>query len=377
MALMNAAPPPWPSRAALRWILLRNRLRQALRRSAPARLRRRLRELPWPTGSSAGPAGAGAVRGAPLASRPTRSNAAGETVILVYNRMWEQPLEFPSDAAPPGVTFTTDRARFAEAAAVVFHVPGLPPGALRRLSKPPGQVWVAWSFESAQAYPCLDDPRFMRRFDLRMTYRREAEIFMPYLCYYGPDAVEHLRLPPRPKPGGRGPDSPLCLFLASSYRETSGRTLYVRELMRHLPVHSCGRCLNNRPFPGDDGSLRAKHDLQSAYKFTLAFENSRGVDYVTEKFFSALITGSVPVYLGAPNVADFAPGERCYIDAPALGPPRALAEYLRYLDGHEEAYQEYLAWKTRPFRAGFLEMAEAARENPLVRLARRVLQERP
>lgn len=370
MALMKAAPPPWPSCTALRWTLFRNRLHLALRRSAPARLRRRLRELPGPPGKAAEPAGAGTARGVPsVTGRP-----AGETLILVYNRMWGQPLEFQPGEFPPGVTYTTDRDRFAEAAAVVFHVPGLRSGALRGLSRPPGQLWVAWSFESAQAYPGLDDPRFMRLFDLRMTYRQEAEIFMPYLCYYGPDVLEHLRLPPRPKPDGRDPDPPLCLFMASNYDETSGRTLYVRELMRHLTVHSYGRCLNNRVFTDDDGSLRAKHDLQATYKFTLAFENSRGVDYVTEKFFSALIMGSVPVYLGAPNVGDFAPGERCYIDVRDFSSPRALADYLRHLDRHEAEYREYLAWKTRPFRPGFLKMAAAARENPLVRLARQVRQ---
>lgn len=43
-------------------------------------------------------------------------------------------------------------------------------------------------------------------------------------------------------------------------------------------------------------------------KFTLAFENSRARDYVTEKFFWPIDAGSIPIAYGAPNVALFAPG---------------------------------------------------------------------
>lgn len=38
----------------------------------------------------------------------------------------------------------------------------------------------------------------------------------------------------------------------------------------------------------------------------MAFENVIAMDYVTEKFYDPLIAGSVLVYLGAPNIADFA-----------------------------------------------------------------------
>eukprot|EP00960_Hanusia_phi_P059267 764116-Hanusia_phi.AAC.5 len=43
-------------------------------------------------------------------------------------------------------------------------------------------------------------------------------------------------------------------------------------------------------------------------------ENSFVDDYVTEKFYQALIAGSVPVYLGAPNIHEFAPSPNSFID---------------------------------------------------------------
>ena len=41
--------------------------------------------------------------------------------------------------------------------------------------------------------------------------------------------------------------------------------------------------------------------------FTAAFEDSMAVDYVTEKVYDALHAGSVPLYLGAPNILEFVP----------------------------------------------------------------------
>jgi Glycosyltransferase family 10 (fucosyltransferase) C-term len=113
--------------------------------------------------------------------------------------------------------------------------------------------------------------------------------------------------------------------------------------MDYLPVDSYGKCFNNRKLP-DDSGWRSKLDTIARYKFTLAFENSISADYVTEKFFDALSAGSVPVYRGAPNIGDLAPGDGCFIDASQFRGPRELAEYLSYLDQHEEQFERYLCW---------------------------------
>src|SRR5262245_8090347 len=108
------------------------------------------------------------------------------------------------------------------------------------------------------------------------------------------------------------------------------------------------------------------------YKFTLAFENAIGQDYVTEKFFDPLIAGSVPVYLGAPNVEDFAPGDNCFINASDWRSPEALARYLIEVASDEHRYQSFFEWKARPFRPQFCRLVELAQEHFLVRLCRKV-----
>jgi hypothetical protein len=89
---------------------------------------------------------------------------------------------------------------------------------------------------------------------------------------------------------------------------------------------------------------------------------------VTEKFFDALIAGSVPVYLGAPNIDEFAPGEHCFVNASKFRNPRALADYLLHLAANESEYQSYLAWKETPLVPAVLENAARYDEGPFSRL---------
>lgn len=55
-------------------------------------------------------------------------------------------------------------------------------------------------------------------------------------------------------------------------------------------------------------------EVMKDYRFTIAFENAIADDYVTEKFYEPLLSGSVPVYLGAPNIDRFAPSRSSFID---------------------------------------------------------------
>ncbi|MBV9613784.1 MAG: hypothetical protein JO091_15020, partial [Acidobacteriaceae bacterium] len=161
------------------------------------------------------------------------------------------------------------------------------------------------------------------------------------------------------------------VYFASNDNDRSGRTAFVRELMRHIPVHSYGKSLQNRQLLEDRG-IPSKLKTIARYKFTLALENSISHDYVTEKFFQPLTVGSVPVYRGAPNVDEFAPGDRCFINAASFAGPAELAQYLLALDQNDSEYESYLEWKRQPFAAAFLEKAERTAELPFCRLCRKL-----
>ena len=282
--------------------------------------------------------------------------------ILFFNSVWGQPFGFDEIDLPPGFKLTTNKFRFNQADAVVFHIPNL--HWIKKLRKQPGQIWIAWSMECNVNYPQLCNPEFMMQFDLTMTYRMYSNIPCGYFNYYGnmEDLRFHLVNPLISKK-----KKDLAAMFISSPHDKNGRLQMASELMDYMGIHSYGKCLNNRKLDRDDWRS-TKLDVIAGYKFTLAFENVCAPDYVTEKFFDPLIVNSVPVYLGAPNINQFAPGNKCFINVADFGSSKALAEYLLTLDADKDAYQEYFAWKQKPLHAGFLNLLDKHKLHSFVRL---------
>lgn len=279
--------------------------------------------------------------------------------ILVYSAMWGAPVE-PLD--PGSCRISTDRGDFDRADVVVFHLPTL---RKERPAKRPGQIWVGWTMECDVNYPRQADPAVMSQFDLTMTYHLDADVPTTYLCYYRDDGgIEgRLRTSPQSKEVGS-----LVSMSISSQMNQSGRLEYAAELMKYLDVHSYGKQLRNQSPPDPDLGRSTKLERVASYKFDLSFENAVGEDYVTEKFFDPLVVGTVPVYLGAPNIEQFAPGDRCFINVADFSGPQELAEYLLYLDRNDAAYGEYFAWKQRAFRPEFLMVMRAESKTAFTRL---------
>lgn len=127
-----------------------------------------------------------------------------------------------------------------------------------------------------------------------------------------------------------------------------------------FPVHSYGKCLRNRKDPGVTPA--AKGGELRRHLFALAFENSNVAGYVTEKYFQCLAAGTVPVYLGAPNIGSFSPtrdpaqamvsanapsGREEQSKASVEARGAAIAARLKALAKDESAYNALLAWKRR------------------------------
>jgi hypothetical protein len=308
-----------------------------------------------------------------LDAAPSSGFAAGQITtmhdepvrILIYQDSWGGLSE--RDACDCAFEVSRDRSQWEAADAIVFHLPRL-----RESRFPPrkraGQIWVALCVESAVHYPMLAGrARLGAVFDLWMTYQRDADVWCPY---FGRNVVAALSS----KPLDKTEPAPAVAFISSGH-DASGRGAFLSELMRHMPVDSYGKLHRNRTLANDEGPA-SKRSAIARYRFTLAFENAIDRDYVTEKFFDPLYAGSVPVYLGAPNVEAFAPGDDCFIDAAHYDGPRALAQHLMELAADEAAYARYLRWKSEPLRASFLGMVEEVRDSTLCRLARLVRRSR-
>jgi hypothetical protein len=70
-----------------------------------------------------------------------------------------------------------------------------------------------------------------------------------------------------------------------------------------------------------------KQLVMSNYRFAICFENISYPGYVTEKIIDCFVAGVIPVYLGAPDIADFIPSN-LFIDASKFKSPQLLREHL-------------------------------------------------
>jgi len=290
-----------------------------------------------------------------------RAKPGEKSTILFFNDFFGRPPE-TENLSCDGCEFTTDRRKLREAAAVVFHIPSM--AGIRSVKKYPGQLWVAWSMESRVSYPLLADKSFMRKFDLRMTYERSADIWCPYLP---PRSVWDQALA-TPIPAKTAATS--TVMLQSARFDLSGRNGFARELMAHIKIDSYGRFLNNRQLETEDRGHETKIALIGDYKFCLAFENAIAPDYVTEKFFEPFISGTVPVYRGAPNADLFAPGPNSFVDASKFSGPKELAEFLIYLDNNDDAYRRYFSWREAGLSAGLERLLSECDGEAFCRLCR-------
>ena len=76
------------------------------------------------------------------------------------------------------------------------------------------------------------------------------------------------------------------------------------------------------------GTINSKRDVLPNYKFCLAYENLAGEKgYITEKIFDAMQYGTVPVYLGAPNITDYVDADT-FVDRRQFASEEALAKFL-------------------------------------------------
>ncbi len=102
------------------------------------------------------------------------------------------------------------------------------------------------------------------------------------------------------------------------------------------------------------GPTNSKSETLASYTFAICFENMTLDGWVTEKIFDCLAAGTVPVYLGAPDVDRWVDPD-CFIDMRRFSGYPELREYLHQLgpselQAYREAGREYFrSERYRPF----------------------------
>ena len=128
-----------------------------------------------------------------------------------------------------------------------------------------------------------------------------------------------------------------CSFVYSNTNASPLRKQFYDMLSAYRNISSGGRYLNNiggKP-------VADKLAFEQHAKFSIAFENASHPGYATEKLIQSFAAQTIPIYWGAPDVADtFNPKSfiNC-LDYPSLD---AVVEEVKRLDTDDKAYLEML-----------------------------------
>lgn len=88
------------------------------------------------------------------------------------------------------------------------------------------------------------------------------------------------------------------------------------------------------------GTVENKIETLKQYRFSVCYENMCDVKgYVTEKIFDCFAAGTIPIYWGASNIADYVP-KNCFIDRRDFKDFSEVYNYIRTMD--KATYETYL-----------------------------------
>ncbi|XP_057368633.1 4-galactosyl-N-acetylglucosaminide 3-alpha-L-fucosyltransferase 9-like [Daphnia carinata] len=245
---------------------------------------------------------------------------------------------------------TTDRRLLNQSDGVIFHFRDSHPMDRLPTCRRPEQYYVYLNFESGirseNNFPRKKIPRHF--FNLTATYRRDSDFYEKAFGGFRFEAKEKLEIAKLDLTHYYGINikskTKIAAWFVSNCKTSINREGYVREMQKHIPVDVFGKCLENHK--SCPRKMQAKCDkmLERDYLFYLSFENSFCPDYVTEKFYRAFETGTVPVVFGGANYSLFAP-PHSFINARDFGTPKLLADYLLKLSKNLDLYSRYFDWR--------------------------------
>jgi hypothetical protein len=115
----------------------------------------------------------------------------------------------------------------------------------------------------------------------------------------------------------------------------------------------------NREMPaeagGDPFQLLRRLDFIGTYKFLLVSDGDVQDDFLSPEWSQAFLAGTVPIYAGAANAHEFAPGPRSFLLLDDFSTGEELWNYINTFAGSssavELAYARFFDWKSGANRA--------------------------
>ena len=120
------------------------------------------------------------------------------------------------------------------------------------------------------------------------------------------------------------------------------RLNFIDKLSEYKKVDMGGHCKNNI-----NKYVKNKIDFFSDYKFSIAMENSRGDDYISEKIYDSFKAGTIPIYYGDFIIDEFI-NPKTYILISGKKDFYEKIEYIKKIDNNDNLYISIM--KEKPIR---------------------------
>ena len=110
------------------------------------------------------------------------------------------------------------------------------------------------------------------------------------------------------------------------------RLNFINKLSEYKKVDMGGHCKNNI-----NKYVKNKIEFLSNYKFSIAMENSRGDNYITEKIYDSFKAGTIPIYYGNFIIDEFI-NPKTYILISGTKDINEKIEYIKKIDNDDNLY---------------------------------------
>ncbi len=248
--------------------------------------------------------------------------------------------------------------------------------------KNPQTFRILYTYEPLVVYPRQFLRGFWKPFDAVLTWNETLVeqggqfVRFPSLYYDFPFGAAHgVAGEPICPDDWRNKKKALCQ-VAGNKRSFISSELYSRrrEIARWFGEHGTLGMdtygVPPMPVPGYRGRAADKHETLSKYRFALCLENdshplwARG--YITEKIFDCFYAFTIPIYLGAPDIAETIPTD-CFIDLRDFASLADLETYLMEMTDDEcqrrlSAIEEFLKDYDAPRKHSSFRLYEKALE---------------
>lgn len=253
--------------------------------------------------------------------------------------IWYWPFGFKFDVTGcspkfgiEGCHITDDRSLLDKAHGVMIHHRDIGGDLIEVVNRPRPtyQKWVWMNMESPTNSYSQDWVN--NAFNITSSYRRDSDVWVPYgRVIELSDKNKTFQIPPK--------DKTVC-WIVSHWNPSFWRVNYFNELSKFIKIETYGRHFNR--YVNDEDY----HKILPTCKFYLSFENSIHKDYFTEKVFSPLTLGTVPVVIGPPrdNYEEVIPANS-FIHVQDFKSAEEMAKHLTFLDQNQEAYEQYFTWR--------------------------------